>query len=96
MKQHHAQHSKQSTSLTKQIAKGTLASVVLEAGSVYMSKIIKNPAMVFGLGVVTGYFIYKYRKDIINNTNKVVDAGKDFILQQKENLEDIVAEAKED
>jgi hypothetical protein len=24
-----------------------------------------------------------------------VDAGKDFVLQQKENLEDIVAESKE-
>ena len=60
-----------------------------------MSKITKNPVIVFGLGVVAGYMVYKYRKEIIASTTKVVDAGKDFVLQQKENLEDLVAEAKE-
>lgn len=60
-----------------------------------MKNIAKHPVVVFGLGVVAGYFIYKYRKDIIASTVKAVDAGKDFVLQQKENLEDIVAEAKE-
>jgi hypothetical protein len=39
--------------------------------------------------------VYKYRKEIVSSTTKVVDAGKDFVLQQKENLEDLVAETKE-
>ncbi|MGD0959115.1 MAG: hypothetical protein ABSB19_04835 [Methylomonas sp.] len=56
----------------------------------------KNPLLVFGLGMAAGYFIYKYRKEIIAKTTQTLDAGKDFILQQKENLEDIVAETKED
>jgi hypothetical protein len=50
---------------------------------------------VFGLGLVAGYLVYKYRKEIISSTTRAVDAGKDFVLQQKENLEDIVAESKE-
>jgi len=73
---------------------GTLATVPLNAGEV-MNKISKNPIVVFGLGLVTGYFVYKYRKEIINKTSKTIDIGKDFVLQQKENLEDIVAEARE-
>jgi len=39
--------------------------------------------------------VYKYRKEIISSATKTIDAGKDFVLHQKENLEDIVAEAKE-
>jgi uncharacterized membrane protein len=60
-----------------------------------MNKVTKNPVIVFGLGLVAGYMVYKYRKEIIASTTKVVDAGKDFVLQQRENLEDLVAEAKE-
>jgi hypothetical protein len=45
--------------------------------------------------LVAGYLVYKYRKEIISSTTKAVDAGKDFVLQQKENLEDIVAESRE-
>jgi hypothetical protein len=60
-----------------------------------MSIAVKNPIVVFGLGVVSGFLIHKYRKDIIASTTKVVDAGKDFVLQQKESLEDLVAETKE-
>jgi hypothetical protein len=71
-------------------------SATLELGSTVMSKLVKNPVVVFGLGVVTGYLVYKYRKEIISSTNRAVEASKDFVLQQRENLEDIVAEAKED
>jgi len=60
-----------------------------------MSNIAKHPVLVFGLGIAAGYLIYKYRKEIISSTTKVVDASKDFVLQQKENLEDIIAETKE-
>ena len=60
-----------------------------------MNNIAKHPVLVFGLGLATGYLVYKYRKEIIANTTKAVDASKDFVLQQKENLEDIIAETKE-
>jgi hypothetical protein len=60
-----------------------------------MCNVAKHPILVFGLGVAAGYLVYKYRKEIISGTTKAVDAGKDFVLQQKENLEDIVAESKE-
>ena len=82
-------------SLSKEVFKGSIASAIVYSGSKVMSIAVKNPVVVFGLGVVSGSLIHKYRKDIIASTTKVVDAGKDFILQQKENLEDLVAETKE-
>ncbi|WP_305906424.1 hypothetical protein Q9L42_001295 [Methylomarinum sp. Ch1-1] len=88
---HHGAHS-----MGKQVAIGSVASATANTGGKLMSKIAKHPVLVFGLGVVAGYFVYKYRKEIISSTNKAVDAGKDFVLNQKENLEDIVAESKEE
>lgn len=82
-------------SMSKEIFKGSIASAVVYSGSKIMSVAVKNPIVVFGLGLVSGFFIHKYRKNIIASTTKVVDAGKDFVLQQKENLEDLVAETKE-
>ena len=96
MKHMHGNHAKKGVgSMSKDIVKGSMASATVQGGSNLMSKAAKHPVLVFGLGVVAGYFIYKYRKEIVASTTKVVDAGKDFVLQQKENLEDIVAETKE-
>jgi uncharacterized membrane protein len=83
-------------SMGKQVMAGTLATATVNTGSKLMSKAAKHPVAVFGLGMLAGYFVYKYRKDIIASASKTIDAGKDFVLHQKENLEDIVAEAKED
>lgn len=80
----------------KQLVQGTAASATVHTGRQLMKNIAKHPALVFGLGLVTGYLVYKYRKEIVASSTKVVDAGKDFVLQQKENLEDIVAEIQED
>lgn len=82
-------------SLSKEVFKGSIASAIVYSGSKVMSIAVKNPVVVFGLGLISGFLIHKYRKDIIASTTKVVDAGKDFVLQQKENLEDLVAETKE-
>jgi hypothetical protein len=81
--------------LAKEFVNGSIVASTVHTGSKLMSNIAKHPVLVFGLGLVTGYLVYKYRKEIISGTTSVVDAGKDFVLQQKENLEDIVAESKE-
>lgn len=79
----------------KELAKAASATATVHTGAQLMSNIAKHPALVFGLGVLTGYLVYKYRKDIISCATKAVDAGKDFVLEQKESLADIVAETKE-
>jgi hypothetical protein len=91
LKTGHASHA-----MGKQIMKGSMASVTVKSGGKLMSKLVKHPVLIFGLGVVAGYVVYKYRKEIVSSVGKATDASKDFVLQQKENLEDIVAETKED
>lgn len=81
--------------MAKDVVNGAIVASTVHTGSKLMSNVAKHPVLVFGLGLVTGFFIYKYRKEIISSTTSVVDAGKDFVLQQRENLEDIVAENKE-
>jgi hypothetical protein len=81
--------------MSKEVLKGSMATATVHSGSKLMKNIAKHPVLVFGLGILAGYVVYKYRKEIISSTTKVVDAGKDFVLQQKENLEDLVAETKE-
>jgi hypothetical protein len=88
-------HGMPANSVAKEVIKGSIVSTTVHTGSKLMSNVAKHPVLVFGLGMVAGYLVYKYRKEIISNTTKAVDAGKDFVLQQKENLEDIVAESKE-
>lgn len=92
--QHKAKSS--DSSMSRQVMAGTLATVTVNSGGKLMNKVSKHPVLVFGLGMVAGYFVYKYRKEIIANASKTIDAGKDFILHQKETLEDLVAEAKEE
>lgn len=60
-----------------------------------MSILAKHPVLVFGLGVAAGYYAHKYRKDIIDSATRLSEKGKDFVLNQKENLEDLVAECQE-
>ena len=88
--------SKAKGSMGQEIMKGSMASVTVHTGAKMMSKLAKNPVLVFGAGVVAGVLVYKYRKQIITTANKAIDSGKDFVLQQKENLEDLVAETKEE
>lgn len=82
-------------SMAKEIAKGSVTSATVHAGGKIVKNISKHPLVVFGLGIVAGYVVYRYRKEIISGTGKAVGAGKDFVLHQKENLEDLVAESKE-
>lgn len=88
---HHAGHG-----MGKQVMAGSMATVTVKSGEKLMSKLAKHPVLIFGLGVAVGYVAYKYRKEIVSSVGKATDAGKDFVLQQKENLEDIVAETQEE
>ncbi len=89
-------HDSNKMSMGKQVMAGTLATATVNTGGKLMSKATKHPVLVFGLGIVAGYFVYKYRKDIIASASRTIDAGKDFVLHQKENLEDLVAEVKKE
>jgi len=63
------------------------------------ASLLRNPltllAAGLAAGVAAGFLAHKYQKEIIEGLSKVSGMGKDFALQQKENLNDLMAEAEE-
>jgi phosphoribulokinase len=76
-------------------ATGAMAAASTQTGTSFMSILAKHPLLVFSAGVAAGFLVHKYRKEIIQNVTRATEKGKDFVLQQRENLEDLVAECKE-
>ena len=66
-----------------------------KAGKSLLRRVFSHPLVLFGLGVAVGYTIHKYRKEIIESANRATEKSKDFVLQQRENLEDLVVETPE-
>lgn len=56
---------------------------------------LKNPLLLLAGGLAAGYLLHKYEKEIVAAVSKATGMGKDFALHQKENLEDMIAEAQE-
>lgn len=81
--------------ISSHMMKGAAMSTGAKSGGFILRKISKHPLLLIGIGVAAGYLAHKYRKEIINAATSVTDKSKDFVLQQKENLEDIVAESKD-
>jgi hypothetical protein len=59
------------------------------------TSIIRHPLVWFALGAAAGYYGYKYRKEIAAAVAKGTDMGRDFVLQQRESLSDLLEEARE-
>lgn len=57
--------------------------------------LLRNPLVLLAAGVVAGYYIHKHQDEIMLALSKASGMGKDFVLQQKENLADLMEEAKE-
>ena len=67
----------------------------MTAGKGLLRAVFGNPWVALAIGAAAGYYGYKHRKEIIAAMMKATDMGKDFVLQQKETLSDIVEETKE-
>lgn len=57
--------------------------------------LLRNPWVMLAAGIAAGYFLHKYQDQIMLNIAKGTGMGKDFILQQKENLADLIEETRE-
>ena len=61
--------------------------------------LLRNPLMLLagGIagGIAVGYLLHKHEKEIVLAVSKAIGMGKDFVMQQRENLDDLVAEAKD-
>jgi hypothetical protein len=77
------------------VAGGVIATTGYLAGRGLLGGVFANPVVMFAAGLAAGYFLHKYEKEIVLAVTKATGAGKDFILQQKESLEDLIEEARE-
>lgn len=60
------------------------------------TSLFRNPLVMFALGAAAGILAYKYRKEIVAYAARAGDVGRDFVLQQKESLNDLLEEAREE
>ena len=81
--------------MTTGIAASAITAAGAHTGRGIMKSLTRHPLILLAIGVTAGYYAHKYRKEIIGYATKVSGMGKDFVLQQKENLEDLAAEAQE-
>ena len=71
------------------------AATIVQTGKGVMTTFTRHPLVMFSLGIAAGYFAHKHRKRIISITSNTVEQSKDFVLRQKENLKDLLAETQE-
>ncbi|MDP2823555.1 MAG: hypothetical protein Q8O52_12880 [Sulfuritalea sp.] len=61
--------------------------------------LLRNPLLLLagGIagGIAIGYLLHKHEKEIVLAVSRAIGMGKDFVMQQRENLDDLMAEAKE-
>jgi hypothetical protein len=55
--------------IIKGVATAVAASTIIQTGKGVMSTLARNPLVMFGLGIASGFLVYKYRKEIISITN---------------------------
>ncbi len=77
------------------VATAVAATTIVQTGKGVITTLARHPLVMFSLGIAAGYFAHKYRKEIISITSKTAEQSKDFVLRQKENLGDMIAEAME-
>jgi hypothetical protein len=83
-------------SMGSQMAKGAaVMSVGYVAGRSVLGRLFGSPLVLFAAGVAVGYYGFKYRKEIAAAVAKGSDMGKDWVLNAKENLADLVEETRE-
>ena len=79
------------------VAKGAMVAATgyVAGRSLLGGALLRNPWVMLAAGIAVGYYLHKHQDEIIQTLSKASGMGKDFVLQQKENLADLMEEAKE-
>jgi hypothetical protein len=81
--------------LARGIVTGVVVSAITQTGRNILGKMVKNPIVIFGLGCAAGFLAHKYRKEILQAGGDIGEKSKEFVLNQKEKLGDMLAEYRE-
>lgn len=87
-------HMPQTNMVVAGVASGLAVSAITATGQNLIGKLSKHPAFIFGLGLVTGYFVHKHRQTILATVNTAAERSKEFVLHQREHIEDLLAESR--
>lgn len=92
-----AKHIPQAMSASNPVAQGAvMAATGYAAGRGLIGGVLlRNPLVLLAAGLAAGYYLHKHQDEIVLALSKATGMGKDFLLQQKESLADLVEEAKE-
>jgi hypothetical protein len=89
-------HSSKGDVIVKSVITAVAVSTIMQTGKGVIAALAKHPLALFSLGIATGYFTHKYRKEIISVTNLTAEQSKDFVSRQKEHLKNLLVETQED
>jgi hypothetical protein len=81
--------------LAKGIMTGIVVSAVTHTARGITGFIVRQPVAMFALGLVSGYFVHKYRNEFVYVADHTVEHSKQFLLRQKESLNDLMTEAEQ-
>ncbi len=81
--------------LVKGVFMGIVISGVTHASKSISAALLRHPLALFSTGLASGFLVHKYRKEIIIVGGRTAEESKNFLLRQKENLLDLVAESQE-
>jgi hypothetical protein len=77
------------------LATGAMIVASSAPGRGALGRLLTHPLVMFALGATAGYFAYKYRKEIVDAAMRASEMGKDYVMNTRETLEDLMEEAKE-
>lgn len=81
--------------LVKGVFMGFVISGVTHASKSITTALLRHPLALFSTGLASGFLVHKYRKEIVIVGSRTAEESKNFLLRQKENLLDLVAESQE-
>ena len=80
--------------LAKGIITGVVASTITQTGRNLIGRLVKNPIVLFGLGLATGYLSHEYNQEILAAARNASQQGRSFAARKKEGIEALLVESK--
>lgn len=81
--------------VVKSVATAVVATAIVEAGISLSKAVAKQPLVLFSLGIMSGYLTHKYRKEILAISSHTAKQSKEFIVQQKQHIDEMLDEIKQ-
>ncbi|NJD07200.1 MAG: hypothetical protein FIA97_12000 [Methylococcaceae bacterium] len=82
--------------LLKGVVTGVVVSTITQTGRNLIKVMAKNPAIMLGLGVLTGYWAHKHRRKLLRGAAIAAHESKQFLLRQREHLRGADEESGQD